>query len=84
MTFLVSFRTRSTDATLVQLGDFNSLELKHGSVVYRRSYTSVYTPLTLEAQGAVSDGVWHRVRLDVNGTHTKVCTLYVYVHTCTQ
>lgn len=73
MSFLISFRTRSSDATLIQLGDFNSLELKHGSVVYRRSYTTMYTPLTLEALGAVSDGVWHKVRLDVNSTHTKVC-----------
>lgn len=74
MSFRVSFRTRSSDATLVQLGDFNSLELKHGSVVYRRSYstTNMYTPLTLEALGAVSDGVWHKIRLDVNRTHTKV------------
>ena len=74
MSFLISFRTRSSDATLVQLGDFDSLELKHGSVVYRRSYsvTNMYTPLTLEALGAVSDGVWHKIRLDVNSTHTKV------------
>ena len=72
MSFFISFRTRSSDATLVQLGDFNSLELKHGSVVYRRSYTTMYTPLTLEALGAVSDGVWHKVRLDINSTHTKV------------
>ena len=75
MSFRISFRTRSSDATLVQLGDFNSLELKHGSIVYRRGYTNMYTPLTLEALGAVSDGVWHKVRLDINSTHTKVRTV---------
>ena len=78
MSFLISFRTRSSYATLVQLGDFNSLELKHGSVVYRRSYTNMYTPLTLEALGAVSDGVWHKIRLDVNSTHTKVCVWWTF------
>ena len=75
MSFILSFRTRSTDAILVQFGSFDSLELKHGSIVYRRGYssTNMFTPLTLEVLGAVSDGVWHKVRLDLNSTHTKVC-----------
>ena len=74
MSFILYFRTRSSDAVLVQFGAFDSLELKHGSIVYRRGYSSsnMYTPLTLEAVGAVSDGVWHKVRLDINSTHTKV------------
>ena len=68
------------DAVLVQLGSFDSLELKHGSVIYRCGYSSasMFTPLTLEVLGAVSDGVWHRVRLDLNSTHTKVCTHSFY------
>ena len=74
MSFILNFRTRSSDAVLVQLGSFDSLELKYGSIIYRRGYSSsnMHTPLTLEVLGAVSDGVWHKVRLDVNNTHTKV------------
>ena len=82
ISFMISFRTRSSDAVLVQFGDYGSLELKHGSIVYRRGFssTNMYTPLTLEALGAVSDGVWHKVRLDVNNTHTKVvCCIIKYV-----
>ena len=72
--FILFFRTRSSDAVLVQFGAYNSLELKHGSVVYRRGYSTsnMYTPITLEVLGGVSDGVWHKLRLDVNHTHTKV------------
>lgn len=78
--FILFFRTRSSDAVLIQFGAYNALELKHGSVVYRRGYSTsnMYTPLTLELLGGVSDGVWHKLRLDVNHTHTKVYNIILY------
>ena len=91
ITFKINLRTRSSNAMLAQFGSHASLELRRGSVVYRRRHNATlgYTALTLAANAFINDGIWHHVRLDLSDTSTQVCKRgaqnnYVYrsLHWC--
>ncbi len=68
------FRTLSAHAPLVHLGSLGSLEVVHGSVVFRRSHDSelMLTGLTLAADSYVNDGQWHQVTVTMTTSNTKV------------
>ena len=60
-------RTRTPNAVLVRFGGGRaSLELQHGSVVYRREIDPArqsHSAITLEAHAHISDGRWHDIEL---------------------
>ncbi len=68
------FRTLSAHVLLIQMGSMGSLEVVHGSVVFRRSHDSerMVTGLTLTADAFVNDGQWHQVAVTMTTSDTKV------------
>ena len=69
-TFILSVRTRSSDAVLVSFGGMAFLEIQGGALVYRQKRftqgTLNFTAITLRTHAILDDGRWHTIQLTVN------------------